>query len=402
MANSIASSVTEGSSSDDEGEFFLDDSDIIDEIVLDDEDLPDVEDYNDEEVVSEEMSYPEPEDAVDLFAHHTKPLYAVACSPKDATLVASGGGDKLACLWSIGCKDRVHELKGHANTVSCLSFSKDGQLLASGGMDACVKIWDILGNLKWTFQGPAKSHEFEWVRWHPSSHLVLAGCTDTTVWLWNADEGALLNVFCGHGNHVTCGGFTPDGKSICTGSMDATLRIWNPTSGQGTIAKGYSKASGPLRCLTYTSDSTLALTGDENGILSVVNIGSGKVTSSFSSHSSSINCIGLSLSMPWVATGGSDEKVVIWDLQHSAHRSTFEYQDEVTCLKWLGESRFVASGCGDGQIHICDTRSGEHVRSFKDHTGNIQQLDVSADNNFLVSASEDGTARVFDISDFKC
>lgn len=50
---------------------------------------------------------------------------------------------------------------GHANTVSCLSFSKDGQLLASGGMDACVKIWDILGNLKWTFQGPAKSHEFE-------------------------------------------------------------------------------------------------------------------------------------------------------------------------------------------------------------------------------------------------
>lgn len=37
MANSIASSVTEGSSSDDEGEFFLDDSDIIDEIVLDDE-----------------------------------------------------------------------------------------------------------------------------------------------------------------------------------------------------------------------------------------------------------------------------------------------------------------------------------------------------------------------------
>lgn len=54
----------------------------------------------------------------------------------------------------------------------------------------------------------------QWVRWHPSSHLVLAGCTDTTVWLWNADEGALLNVFCGHGNHVTCGGFTPDGTCL--------------------------------------------------------------------------------------------------------------------------------------------------------------------------------------------
>ncbi|XP_021758101.1 uncharacterized WD repeat-containing protein C25H1.08c-like [Chenopodium quinoa] len=369
-----ASSVTEGIISDNEEEFFLDDSDIIDEIVLDDEDLPDVEDDDDEENVSEDMLYAEPDDAVDLFAHHSGPLYAVACSPKNATLVASGGGDNLAYLWNIGCEDRVNELKGHRDSVSCLSFSKDGQLLASGGLDACVKIWDIIGNLKCTFQGPVEDHEFEWVRWHPSAHLVLAGCTDTTVWLWNADKGALLSVFCGHGNHVTCGGFTPD---------------------------GYTKASA-LTCLTYTPDSNLALTGAENGVLSVANIANEKVTSSFSSHSSSIQCIGLSLSMRWVATGGADEKLVIWDLQHSACRNIFEYQDEITCLNWLGESMLVASGCGDGQIIVCDTRSGEHVRSFKGHSDKIQELAVSADNNFLVSVSEDGTARVFDISDFRC
>jgi angio-associated migratory cell protein len=84
--------------------------------------------------------------------------------------------------------------------------------------------------------------------------------------MWNADENSLLNVFSGHGGSVTCGDFTPDGtnfssyfldrssfifiirviyftlfifllldtlgKVICTGSDDATLRIWNPKSGE--------------------------------------------------------------------------------------------------------------------------------------------------------------------------
>ncbi|KMT10369.1 hypothetical protein BVRB_5g115000 [Beta vulgaris subsp. vulgaris] len=404
MAKSKSSSDTEGAISDDDGheEVFLDESDIIDEILLDDEDLPDVDDdeYDGEEVVSEDMSLSEPDDAIHVFTHHKKSLYAVACSPKDAALVASGGGDNLACLWRIGCEKRIDELVGHEESISSLAFSTDGQLLASGGLDGCVKIWNISGNLKCTLEGHDKDTEFEWVRWHSSAHLVLAGCTDATVWLWNADRDACLNVLCGHSQSVTCGDFTPDGKSICTGSLDATLRIWNPRSGQSTVAKGYMHASA-LSCLAYTSDSTLALTGAENGFVSVVNIAKGKVTSSVSSHSSSVQCIGISSSMPWVATGGADEKLVIWDLQHSACRSVYEYQDDVSCLKWLGESRYVASACGDGQIIIWDTRSEDHVRTFKGHSERIHELAVSADNNFLVSASEDGTARVFDISDFR-
>ncbi|KAL2926012.1 Angio-associated migratory cell protein [Bienertia sinuspersici] len=374
--------------------------------------LPDVDDIDsDDETVFEEMSCSDSSE-LDVVNNPNgrEPLYAVDCNPQDATLVASGGGDNLVWLWRIGREDKANELKGHTDSISCLYFSKDGQLLASGGLDACVKIWDNSGNLKCTFDGPDEGHEFEWLSWHPSAHLIMAGCTDKNVWLWNADKGALLNVFCGHGDSVTCGGFTPDGKSICTGSLDATLRIWNPRSG-----RGYTKASA-LTCLTYTSDSVLALTGSENGFLSVVNITSGKVVIISSKNLGywliliplkcnsmywGFNEMYVNYSMPWVATGGADNKLVIWDLQHSACRSSFEYQDDVSCLLWLGESRYVASACGNGQIIISDTRSGENVRIFKDHSKRIQQLVISADNKFLVSASEDGTSRLFDISDFK-
>lgn len=51
----------------------------------------------------------------------------------------------------------------------------------------------------------------QWVRWHPRGHLVLAGSEDRTVWMWNADRSAFLNMFSGHEAGVTCGNFTPDG-----------------------------------------------------------------------------------------------------------------------------------------------------------------------------------------------
>lgn len=55
---------------------------------------------------------------------------------------------------------------------------------------------------------------FQWVRWHPRGHLVLAGSEDSTVWMWNADRASYLNMFSGHGSSVTCGDFTSDGKEL--------------------------------------------------------------------------------------------------------------------------------------------------------------------------------------------
>lgn len=89
---------------------------------------------------------------------------------------------------------------------------------------------------------------------------MLAGSEDCSLWMWNADKEAYLNMFSGHNLNVTCGDFTPDGidisfylkcfmdcliestcfhcivclcvdtvgKLICTGSDDASLIVWNP------------------------------------------------------------------------------------------------------------------------------------------------------------------------------
>ncbi|KAG7025146.1 SPAC25H1.08c, partial [Cucurbita argyrosperma subsp. argyrosperma] len=194
---------------DDHGEVFLDEDDILHEVQVDEEDLPDAVDEEgyDDEYVDED------DDSIHTFTGHTGEVYTVACSPIDATLVATGGGDDKGFMWKIGRGGFAQELTGHKDSVSSLAFSANGQLLASGSFDGVIQIWDTSsGNLKCTLEGPGGG--IEWVRWHPRGHLVLAGSEDSTAWMWNADRGVYLNIFSGHGASVTCGDFTPDGIEL--------------------------------------------------------------------------------------------------------------------------------------------------------------------------------------------
>ncbi|KAL9274133.1 Transcription initiation factor TFIID subunit 5-like protein [Drosera capensis] len=104
---------------------------------------------------------------------------------------------------------------------------------------------------------------------------------------------------------------------------------------------------------------------------------------------------------PWAATGSLDEKLIIWDLHHSVPRFSCDHEDGVTCLSWLGTSRYVATGCADGKVRVWDSLSGICVKTFSGHTGIIQSLAVSANGDFLVSVAFDGIGRVFRISEFK-
>uniref|UniRef100_A0A7N0UP15 Angio-associated migratory cell protein n=1 Tax=Kalanchoe fedtschenkoi TaxID=63787 RepID=A0A7N0UP15_KALFE len=400
---------------DDSGEVFLNEEDILHEMNVDDEELPEAdEDDLGSDRAGADFEYNDEDDSMHTFTGHTGELYAVVCSPTDPSLVATGGGDDKGFLWRIGQGDWAFELQGHNDSLSTLVFSNDGLLLASGSLDGVIKVWDMpSGNLRCTLDGPAGG--IEWLRWHPRGHLLLAGSEDSTLWMWNADKGAYLNMFTGHASSVTCGDFTPDGKTICSGSDDATLRVWNPQTGDTLhVVRGHPYHTEGLTCMamkTGSAGSTLAITGSKDGSVHIVNINTGKVVTSLiahldpahpeTAHSDSVECVGFAPSSLWAATGGLDQKLIIWDLDHSVPRSVCDHPDGVTCLTWIGSSRYVATGCLDGKVRVWDSLSGQCARTFSGHLDAIQALAASANLDFIVSSSLDGTARVFEIHELK-
>ena len=65
------------------------------------------------------------------------------------------------------------------------------------------------------------------VSFSPDGKYICSGSDDKTVRLWNVDTGKHVRTLNGHTNNVWSVSFSPDGKYICSGSFDKTVRLWN-------------------------------------------------------------------------------------------------------------------------------------------------------------------------------
>lgn len=204
------------------------------------------------------------DDAVARFTQHGAPVYCLACSPVDGDLVASGGGDDRAFLWHRSDPARVHELSGHADSVTMVAFSSDGKYLASGALDGSVRVWAVdSGALVCALDGPS---EVTTLFWHPRGPVLVACSRDATAWMWQLPAGTVLHVFAGHYDEVLDGAFTPDGKTLVTCSADCSLIVWAPKTGQQVHRiTGYPFHEGPVHALALSPDGATVLSASLDG-----------------------------------------------------------------------------------------------------------------------------------------
>ncbi|MBE8986568.1 WD40 repeat domain-containing protein, partial [Nostoc sp. LEGE 12450] len=64
------------------------------------------------------------------------------------------------------------------------------------------------------------------VAFSPDGKTIASGSSDNTVRLWNL-AGQELKTLKGHSSYVLSVAFSPDGKTIASGSNDNTVRLWN-------------------------------------------------------------------------------------------------------------------------------------------------------------------------------
>ncbi|KAK9809865.1 hypothetical protein WJX72_000577 [[Myrmecia] bisecta] len=396
-------------SSDEEGEHFiggaegvLGDGKVVAELDSEGEGQPGDSGYE-SDLEDDTGGAQEQEDAsIHTFDAHKETVFAVAWSPAHADLVATGGGDDKAFIWRVGqdafeqTGGKTFELLGHTDSVVSLAFNSSGAVLATGGLDGRVKLWESSsGRNLHTLEGPAEG--VEWLAWHPRGDVIIAGSEDFTVWMWNGQNGACMQVFSGHSGSVRCGCFSPDGKLVVSGGGegDASLRIWEPKTGECLQSiHGHGFHTEGLTAVAVHPDSTVAISGAEDGSVCVSNIHTGRVVGTLTGHDDSVETASFSHVQPVAVTGSVDGKLIIWDIATLTSRGVCSHPEGVIKAVCHPSAPLVYTACLDGVVRCWDLRTGVCVSGRAGHSEGVQDIAVSPDGSLVLSGSDDHTARV--------
>jgi WD40 repeat protein len=196
---------------------------------------------------------------------HTVGVGTLAFSP-DGKSLASGGGNLIGKakselkLWDLQAGKESADLKGHSGVIFAVAFSPDGKTLASASgtalsaavLDDTVRLWDVKA-LKQKGVLKGSDGTVAAVVFSPNNKLVIAGCWDRAVRIWDAATGKAQGGF--PNLEVQTLALSPDGKTLAVGSLKGMLHLFDMTTGKpGPALKGFT---GAVQSLAFSKDGKL-------------------------------------------------------------------------------------------------------------------------------------------------
>ncbi|NOT57750.1 MAG: WD40 repeat domain-containing protein [Deltaproteobacteria bacterium] len=115
-----------------------------------------------------------------------------------------------------------------------------------------------------------------------------------------------------------------------------------------------------------------------------------------SRHNSVGNSVAWSPDGNFVATGGNDGSIRIWDTKSGQEvRMLVGHRNAVRSVAWSPDGRWLASGSADNTVKMWEAQSGQELRMLVSHRNAVTSVAWSPDGRWLASGSADNTVRLW-------
>ncbi|ETO33282.1 WD-40 repeat protein [Reticulomyxa filosa] len=293
---------------------------------------------------------------IKTFDGHIGRVHSIDYSEFDGgQFICSGSQDYTVRVWDVDTTKQIGQFR-HSSVVNCVKFSPYHyhnlrlNVICFSSFDKAVRFWDIKENKQLQIFNENDSW-FSGIVFSSfnSGQYLCSGSFNKTIRLLDVETTKTLHTFNGHTASVWCVSFSPlqnsndksnnigviggNGYTICSGSSDQTIRMWDIETGkQLTILKGHE---GAVLTAQYGSN--------ESGIVGGVNI---------------------------ILSGSADKSVRLWDVRSSKHIQVFNgHTDDVSAVEYSpfvvnnieagGSSNVICSGSLDNTIRFWDIRSNK-------------------------------------------
>ncbi|ETO15401.1 WD-40 repeat-containing protein [Reticulomyxa filosa] len=306
------------------------------------------------------------------FNGHSSYVYSIDHSTFDGKqFLCSGSADNTVRVWDIENGKQIQSFNKHSNEVICTKFSSyhyinNRNVVCSSSSDQTIRFWDIQDDKQLqVFSEHTRGVCGIDFSLFSGGRYLCSGSHDKTIRLWDIKTSKSLHVLKGHTDTVWCTTFSPsqfrnndnrsdagiiggNGYTICSGSYDNTVRLWDvETLKQLIIFRGHEGTVNNVQYSPYDSE----ISGSANTILS----------------------------------SSSDKSIRLWDVRsrqqiqlfrgHTGSVYVAEYSPYInsssSLIDWIkgevGNSNVICSGSLDETIRFWDIRSAKELHTF---TGN--------------------------------
>ncbi|RHY33043.1 hypothetical protein DYB32_001922 [Aphanomyces invadans] len=182
-----------------------------------------------------------PMDVTSILQGHKQEICGLKWSFDDQQL-ASGGNDNKLMIWNCHAPHPVLRFTDHSAAVKAIAWSPHQLgLLASGGgtADRCIRFWNTLQGHG--LQAIDTGSQVCNLLWSKNSNEIVSthGYSLNQVIVWKYPSMTKVATLTGHTYRVLHLAMSPNGQTIVTGAGDETLRFWNafaPSTSASTLS----------------------------------------------------------------------------------------------------------------------------------------------------------------------
>lgn len=247
--------------------------------------------------------------------------------------------------------------------------------------------------------------------------LALGGSDAKLIGLKSAqrENDETLVAFSPHGV-IASASYSPDGSKIVTGSWDFSARIWDSNTG-ADLRKlaGDDGHTGFVNSAVFSPDGKFVLTASDDGTAKIWDASTGAVLATLTGHEDRVRHATFSKDGTQILTSSNDRTARIWGLKQAVQAdglATVEatvaqvfngHEWAVLSAEFSDDGKFVITASEDNTARIWDATNGEELSVLAGHTARVTSVAFAPGNDptRAVTASQDGAVKLWDTKENK-